>query len=179
MKGIVFSEFIEMVESKFSPEVADEIIGKASAKLATGGAYTSVGVYDHLELVELVTELSVLSGLPVDELVATFGKHLAGRFAELYPAFFEEVNGTLDFLESVDNHIHKEVIKLYPDAELPQFTSERIGNRLVMEYQSVRPFAALAKGLIEGSALYYGETLQVEEEDLSSGRGNHMRFTIT
>ena len=53
------------------------------------------------------------------------------------------------------------------------------GNRLVMEYQSVRPFAALAKGLIEGSALYYGETLQVEEEDLSSGRGNHMRFTIS
>ncbi len=179
MKGIVFSEFIEMVEEKFSPEVADEIIEAASSKLESGGSYTSVGVYDHLELVELVSELSRVSGIPVNELISTFGTHLAGRFSQLYPAFFKEVKGTLDFLESVDNHIHKEVLKLYPDAELPRFHTEREGNHLVMEYRSNRPFAALAKGLIEGSGVHFGEKLTVEEEDLSAGAGNHMRFIIT
>lgn len=179
MKGIVFSEFLEMVEEKFSPEIADRIIEQASAKLSTGGAYTRVGVYDHMELIELVTALSRLANVPAKELVTTYGTHLAGRFAALFPTFFEEVTGTLDFLERVDNHIHKEVLKLYPEAELPRFAYEREGSRLVMEYQSARPFASLARGLIEGSAIYYGETLQIEEEDLSSGAGNHMRFTIT
>ena len=69
MKGIVFSEFIEMVEEKFSPEVMDEVIEAASAKLDSAGSYTSVGVYDHLELVELVTELSRTTGITVGDLV--------------------------------------------------------------------------------------------------------------
>ncbi len=179
MKGIVFSEFIEMVEEKFSPEIVDEIIEASASKLDSGGSYTSVGVYDHLELVELVTELSKRTGIAVGDLVSAFGTHLAGRFAEIYPAFFDGVEGTLDFLESVDNHIHVEVLKLYPDAELPQFTTQRDGDRLVMEYRSNRPFAALAKGLIQGSGTYFGEQLTVEEEDLSEGEGNHMRFIIT
>ncbi len=179
MKGIVFSEFIEMVEDKFSPEMADEIIEAASSKLESGGSYTSVGVYDHLELVELVVELSNRTEIAVGDLVKAFGTHLAGRFSEIYPAFFEGLEGTIDFLESVDNHIHVEVLKLYPDAELPRFNTAREGNRLVMEYQSNRPFAALARGLIEGSGAYFGETLVIEEEDLSDGVGNHMRFTIT
>lgn len=179
MKGIVFSEFIEMVEDKFSPEIADQIIQSASGRLKTGGSYTSVGVYDHIELVELVKELSAVSNIPVDDLVTTFGVHLAGRFSVLYPTFFEGVTSTLDFLESVDNHIHIEVKKLYPGAELPEFKTERNGSQLIMEYSSTRPFSSLAKGLIEGSGLYYGETLEVEAEDLSKGLGNHMRFTIT
>ena len=179
MKGIVFSEFIEMVEEEFSPQMADDIIEAASANLDSGGSYTSVGVYDHLELVELVTELSKASGVEMNELVTTFGTHLAGRFAEIYPSFFEKAESTLDFLESVDNHIHVEVLKLYPEAELPRFKTQRTGNQLMMEYQSKRPFSALAKGLIQGSAIYFGEQLSVEEVDLSNGIGNHMRFTIT
>lgn len=41
MKGIVFREFITMVETQFSLETADAII--ADSTLATGGAYTTVG----------------------------------------------------------------------------------------------------------------------------------------
>ncbi|MBA1333177.1 heme transporter CcmB, partial [Candidatus Endoriftia persephone str. Guaymas] len=44
MKGIVFSKFIEFVEERFSPEMADDII--ESSDLPSGGAYTSVGTYD-------------------------------------------------------------------------------------------------------------------------------------
>jgi hypothetical protein len=179
MKGIVFSEFIEMVEEKFSPGMADEIITSCTSKLESAGSYTSVGVYDHQELVELVTALSQRTGVAVGTLVSTFGKHLAGRFCEIYPAFFKGLEGTIDFLESVDNHIHVEVLKLYPDAELPRFKTVREGEKLIMEYQSSRPFAMLARGLIEGSAAHFGEILRVEEEDLSAGAGNHMRFTIT
>jgi Haem-NO-binding len=52
MKGVVFTEFIEMVEDRFSPEMADRIIERA--KLPSGGAYTTVGTYDHGEMIQLV-----------------------------------------------------------------------------------------------------------------------------
>jgi len=44
MKGIIFTEFLEMVEDRFSPEIADRII--EAADLPSGGAYTAIGTYD-------------------------------------------------------------------------------------------------------------------------------------
>jgi hypothetical protein len=32
MKGMVFTEFVEMVESKFSPEIADQMIVNANVE---------------------------------------------------------------------------------------------------------------------------------------------------
>ena len=52
MKGIVFREFMQMVEDQFSLETADAII--EASHLASGGSYTSVGTYPHEEMVELV-----------------------------------------------------------------------------------------------------------------------------
>ena len=52
MKGVVFTEFLEMVEDRFSPEMADRII--EGAELASGGVYTTVGTYDHGEMIQLV-----------------------------------------------------------------------------------------------------------------------------
>ena len=51
MKGIVFVQFVEMVEEKFGLATADRIIEQS--KLSTNGAYTSVGTYDHTELLQL------------------------------------------------------------------------------------------------------------------------------
>jgi hypothetical protein len=48
MKGVVFTEFLEMVEDRFSPDMADRII--EGAGLASGGVYTTVGTYDHREM---------------------------------------------------------------------------------------------------------------------------------
>ncbi len=52
MKGIVFTEFLEMVEEKFSPELADRIVEEA--ELPSGGVYTTVGTYNHGEMIKLV-----------------------------------------------------------------------------------------------------------------------------
>ena len=86
MKGIVFREFIDMVEEQFSREILDRIIDLSH--LATGGAYTAVGTYDHREIVELVGHLSGETGIAVPGLMRVFGQHLFGRFAQIYPRFF-------------------------------------------------------------------------------------------
>jgi hypothetical protein len=56
VKGVVFTEFLEMVEEKFSPAVADSVIEQST--LASGGAYTTLGTYDHQEMLQLVTNLA-------------------------------------------------------------------------------------------------------------------------
>ena len=45
MKGIVFTEFFELVEDKFGLEVVQQIIDEC--KLESEGIYTSVGTYSH------------------------------------------------------------------------------------------------------------------------------------
>ena len=75
---------------------------------------------------------------------------------------------------------NQELRKLYPDAELPTFaTSRPDDDTMVMVYQSRRPFADLAHGLIEGCITHYDEPVNVESEDLSNDGRTHVRFTLT
>lgn len=178
MKGIVFAEFIELVEDKFGFDMADEIIEESD--LPSGGAYTSVGTYDHEEMLQLVTRLSEKTGISVEDLVKTFGEHLLVRFTEGYPGFFENVDSCFEFLDTIENRVHVEVKKLYPEAELPTFESQfDSDNRMILTYTSKRPFSALAYGLISGSATYFNETIDIEMDDQSSPELTKVVFTMT
>lgn len=179
MKGLVFTEFLEMVELKFSPEMVDDIIDEAA--LPSNGAYTSVGTYPHSEMLALVHHLSKKTRLPIPVLIKVFGQHLFGRFVELYPVFFQNTYDAFDFLDSIEHYVHTEVRKLYPDAQLPTFDTTRSADnsKLVMIYRSNHPFAALAEGLIEGCLSHFNEQAQLDIIDCSEGRGNHVEFHIT
>ena len=166
-----------MVESDFSPEIADEII--VTSDLPSGGMYTAVGTYDHGEMLELVARLSEKTNTPTAILVQAFGQHLFARFVDLYPAFFEGVNGTFDFLSRIEDHVHVEVRKLYPDAELPTFETNQVdADTLEMVYRSRRPFADLAAGLIDGCISYYSEDISVTQIDLSEEGRTHVHFKL-
>ncbi len=167
MKGIVFTEFMEMVESTFSADMLDDIID--AADLPHGGAYTSVGTYDHGELVRMVVALSQKTGAAVPDLVNAFGRHMFGRFHALYPGFFAGVPDALTFLSGIEDIIHAEVIKLYPDAQLPKFQCQRMGAGLEMIYLSPRHFEDLAHGLIEGAVAHWGGGLKVERTQMEGG----------
>ena len=178
MKGMVFTEFLEMIEEKFSPEMVDRII--ESSELESRGVYTTVGTYDHHEMVTLVTCLSRETGISPTDLNRTFGAYLFKRFHHLFPNYFEGVPSAFDFLRRVDDYVHIEVRKLYPEAELPSFSYEMPRpDQLSIEYRSTRPFAALAEGLIRGCIAYYGEPIEIGIEDLSGGAGTMARFLLT
>ncbi|MEW9900820.1 heme NO-binding domain-containing protein [Chitinivorax sp. PXF-14] len=155
MLGMVFTEFIEMVEDRFSPEVADAIL--SAAELPHGGAYTAVGYYPHEEIVRLVGLLSAQTQMPAVDLVRAFGEHLLGRFTVLYPQMFSRHTNLLDFLASIDGEIHVEVRKLYPDAQLPRFSIlSRSPDHIALFYQSPREMDALAEGLMLGAIRHFG-----------------------
>jgi Haem-NO-binding len=168
MKGVVFTEFIEMVEEVYSPEMVDTLLDSVS--LSSGGAYTSVGTYDHHELVALVSELSKRTGTEIPLLLRAFGAHLYKVFERKYPQFFDRVPDTFTLLERVDGHIHVEVRKLYPDAELPKFTTRRLPNGdFEMHYRSARHFEDLAYGLIDASVQRFSEPISIEMTSTPEG----------
>lgn len=177
MKGMVFTEFLEMVEDVFSPDVADSIITKAA--LPSGGVYTAVGTYHHDEMVALVTHLSTATKTPVPDLLKAFGRHLFGRFAKSYPQFFEGKADAFAFLSGVEDYIHVEVRKLYPDAELPSFSYQRpAADTLVMTYRSKRPFADLAEGLIQGCFAHFGEDVGIARATLAAEPETCVEFSL-
>ncbi|MAY75013.1 MAG: hypothetical protein CMJ31_09925 [Phycisphaerae bacterium] len=160
MKGVVFTEFLGMVERAHGLDMVDELIETTSP--ASGGVYVSTGTYDHAELAAMVVELSKRTGTPVPDLLHAFGKTLFGRFVESFPNFFEGKTSSFDFLRTVDTYIHVEVRKLYPDAELPRFTcDEQSDGSMEMVYQSSRHLEDLAHGLIEASIEHFGDEAKV------------------
>ena len=177
MKGIIFTEFLEMVESAHSLDFVDELID--ASDLPRDGSYTSVGTYPCSELVSLLMLYSERVGTPPDDLLKAFGHKLFDRFHVLYPEFFGTSKDAFAFLEGVDAYIHMEVRKLYPEAELPSFEPHRDAKgNLALEYRSARPLAALAEGLILGCMDHFGESADLEVEDRSAGAGTHALFSM-
>lgn len=174
MKGMVFTEFLDMVENTFSADMVDDILDDANP--ASGGAYTAVGTYDHQELVDMVVALSNRTGMPVPDLVRAFGTHVFGVFARNYPSFFAGVPDALTFLSGIEDIIHAEVLKLYPDAQLPRFDCTRpADNTLIMDYHSSRHFSDLAEGLIIGCGQHFAEPLTISRQELDA---DTTRFTV-
>lgn len=181
MKGIVFTEFLDMVDDKFGFEVTEHIIEKSKDQLSTGGAYSAVGTYSHAEIIALVSSLSQQSHIPIGHLVEVFGEHLLNQFAKKYSVFFSSAEDTFSFLKSIDNHIHVEVKKLYPDAELPKFECHHPNdneNQLVMIYSSERAMSDLATGLINGTIKHYNENITFSKAIIENSQGKKVKFEL-
>ena len=174
MKGVVFTEFMDMVETSFGEEQLDLLLEEADSD----GVYTAVGTYPHSEMVNLVVVLSKQTGKPIGELLEFFGNYMFQSFTRLYPSFFKEATTSFDFLERVEDYIHVEVLKIYPEAELPRFQTHRISDKqLQMIYKSERSMGMLAVGLIRGCLRHYQETGDVIIEGESED-GSHVTFLV-
>lgn len=177
MKGIVFREFINMVENEFSIETADEII--TASNLKSNGAYTTVGTYPHEEMVELVTHLSSKSNIPIPELLRSFGHYLFKRFTVIHADYVVNHQTAFELLKLLDGHIHVEVRKLYTEAELPSFEhEEQTDGSMILIYKSRRALADFAQGLLEGCVAHFQHPMQIERQDIPEDNGAHSRFTL-
>ena len=166
MKGIVFTEFLELVENEFGLVMVQRIIDEC--ELDTDGVYTSIGTYSHKDMFKMVGKLSEIKGIPIPELLTIFGEYFFNTLSNDYPQFMKQAN-LFGFLDSIENYIHPEVLKLYQDAELPSFGSEiKNENELILNYMSSRKLSDVAIGLIKGASKYYNEDVnivKISEED--------------
>ena len=160
MKGILFNVVEDVVTEALSADSWDDILDAAGVS----GSYTSLGSYPDSDLVAIVRATADLADLSVDDTLRLAGrlgfKHLAGRNPEL----IEGIGGWRELISSLDDIIHPEVRKIYPDAEVPGFATTDMGDVLRVTYTSRRKMSALAEGLIEGAGAWYGRTLSVEQQ---------------
>lgn len=176
MKGMVFTEYIEFVEDTFGFDVTQDMI--EGANLENDGAYTGVGTYNSSELVAMVVKLSELTKTDIPDLLIAYGKHLFIRFTKLYPHFFPDNITIFAFINKIDNYIHVEVQKLYPDAELPTVeTVEMNEDKMEIIYSSNRKFGDFAHGLLLGAVEYFNEDISIKKE-LIYEDGSKVRFIL-
>ncbi|WP_070965329.1 heme NO-binding domain-containing protein [Vibrio sonorensis] len=177
MKGIIFTEFMELVEREFGLELLDRVLADADDQ----GIYTSVGSYDHKDLVKLIVSLSKETGIAPEALQTVFGK---ATFMNLYKSVPESANlksckNCFQFIRLVEEHIHLEVKKLYGDANPPKFVFiSETETVLEFDYLSARCMAHVCLGLIEGCADFFDQSLRVEM-DPKDGSGDTVRFVVT
>ncbi|MAM19426.1 MAG: heme NO-binding domain-containing protein [Christiangramia sp.] len=177
MKGIVFTEFLEMVEEKFGLEMVDDIIEKSD--LASEGSYTAVGVYDFLEMQQLIVHLSAETGIPVQKLIYEYGRYFFDVLAQGHANIFARYASPIELLASVQDHIHVEVQKLYPGAELPTFEISKKDEKLLeMTYYSKNSLYMFAMALMEKTFEFFKKT-PVIDYNLVEADGSQVKFIIS
>lgn len=176
MKGIVFTEFLELVEDKFGLEMVDHII--LESNLPSEGAYTSIGTYEFSEMMSLLTNLSKNTSISKDNLLRTFAEHFFGVIETNYSELLNQYKDPLDLLSSIENHIHVEVKKLYPEAELPTFeVLSKTDSELVMMYNSSRAMYSFGLGLMHKTFEHFNKRAVIDFQKIKED-GTEVKFMI-
>ncbi|ELR65589.1 Guanylate cyclase-related protein [Photobacterium marinum] len=175
MKGIIFTEFLDIVEEAFGLDICQEMLDKAEDE----GIYTAVGSYDHRALVKLIITLSKITNVPAEQLQEIYGEAVFLRLLKTLPAMDPPHQDTFSFIRSVEDHIHTEVKKLYPDATPPQFDFiTQTSTKMIMDYKSARCMSHVCLGLIKGCAKHFSQELKVSMEPMNKSQ-SHVRFNLS
>ncbi len=174
MKGILFSEFISLVEDKFGLETCQSMLDDSEDP----GIYTSVGTYDHRDLIKLISTLSKLTGVSSSDLQQVYGESVFNQLFNSMPELEGKYDNTFSFIKSVEESIHIEVKKLYPQAKPPRFSFiSESASELVMDYHSARCLSHVCFGLIKGCANHFNQAVTIDMAALSHDN-SQVRFTI-
>lgn len=176
MKGIVFTEFLELVEDKFGLDMVDKIID--ASNLDSDGVYTSIGTYQFSEMLQLLQNLSKNTKISIDDLLLVYAEHFFGVIEISYPGLLATYKDPIEMLSSIENHIHVEVRKIYPDAELPTFiVEEKTEKSLIMVYKSSRAMHHFGLGLMNKTFEHFNSTAKIVLEKIKED-GTEVRFII-
>jgi len=158
MKGILFNVAEEVVTTALGDHVWEDILETAGV----GGAYTSLGNYPDEELARLVAAGATVLDMSESDVYRFIGEHAIPLLVARYPVFFEGHTSGRSFVLTLNQIIHREVMKLYPGAYVPEFQfSEGADGAVVIGYSSPRRMCALAEGFIRGSAAHFDETVAI------------------
>ncbi|MFD2528409.1 MULTISPECIES: heme NO-binding domain-containing protein [Polaribacter] len=176
MKGIVFTEFLDLVEEKFGIEMVDKIISQST--LESEGIYTSIGTYSFSEMLQLLKHLSENTNISIDNLLLVYAEHFFSVIENSYPGLLATYKDPIEMISSIEDHIHIEVRKIYPDAELPTFiVEEKTEDSLVLIYKSSRAMHHFGLGLMNKTFAHFNSTANIVLEKIKED-GTVVKFLI-
>jgi hypothetical protein len=176
LKGIIFSEFLNLVEAKFGLKTVDEIIEKSD--LESEGIYTSIGTYSFSEMLQLLTHLSAKTNISIDDLLLVYAEHFFSVIEDSYPGLLASFKGPIEMISSIESHIHVEVRKIYPDAELPTFiVVDKTEDSLIVIYKSSRAMHHFGLGLMNKTFEHFNTKASIVLEKIKED-GTEVKFII-
>lgn len=176
MKGIVFTEFLELVEQKFGLEMVDKIITQSN--LESKGVYTAIGTYEFSEMLQLLENLKSNTGIEINELLKIYGEHFFSVLVNNYEQLISGYSTPIELLASIEKHIHVEVRKIYPDAQLPTFEVLSVEDKfLEMIYKSSAAMHHFGLGLMNKTFEYFNKKATIKLEMIKAD-GTEVRFLI-
>lgn len=90
MKGLLFTELLEMVEEEYGYTVANAVV--LNAELRSRGIYANARTYHWKELSLIMGHLHQQTKVPFDLLGQRFGRHLCKRILIAYPQHKNYIN---------------------------------------------------------------------------------------
>jgi predicted hydrocarbon binding protein len=158
LHGLIFVSFRDYL-------VAEHGAAKEREVMAGEPRYLVSEAYPDETFTGLVERACLATGLSTDALLTDLGAFTAEKtFARLYPALFERSGSARSFLLTVETRIHEVVRVAIPDALPPELEVAEVGESAIsIVYRSPRWLCAMLRGLVEGTARHYGETVQIEE----------------
>jgi predicted hydrocarbon binding protein len=131
---------------------------------ASDNRYLPNEVYPDEDAIELLQKIADTCGEPLPELIERFGEFLAPHLIKVASQNIDPTWRTLDLIENTEDIIHTMVRTAKPGAEPPVLETVRHSpNELHLVYSSSRQLCLLAKGITQGLANHYGETILIEE----------------
>lgn len=162
MLGFFLTELKKYIVSDLSEIAWNEVLAKAGL----GSKQYLNGInYPDQELVKIVVNAADLNGMPVGHVLKNFGRFVGRDLFSAYRPLIDPKWKTLDFLENVEETIHKVVRARNRQAEPPRLTINRVASKeVVIEYRSPRKLCQLAQGIVLGVADHYQEPIQLVDE---------------
>lgn len=160
MKGTIVATWIktcrEIYDSKTVNNALD-LIGWNSNII-----FSPLEDVDDEKVMNFIKEVARLKGISDDIVWSEIGKSNVITFSKDYPTFLKSRN-LYTFLNSL-NRVHIIVMKKIKGAKPPQIDIEIIDKReIYITYKSKRNMYSYFKGLLEGSAAFFNEKIEIEE----------------
>jgi hypothetical protein len=175
MKGVLFNAVEEAVSREWGEDMWDDLLIAANVD----GAYTALGNYPDEQLVALVNAAAERLNAPLEDVLRTLGRITFVSLLTRYRGYLGQAASVREFLPTVNDIIHPEVLKLYPGASVPRFVLRDAGDHLELDYLSVRNLCTLAEGLVLGVADHYGEPVVVDQPSCKNRGDSRCTIRIT
>ncbi|MFC3031595.1 heme NO-binding domain-containing protein [Pseudoalteromonas fenneropenaei] len=176
MKGVIFRALEQLVVDKLGMAAWNNLLqhhGLAEQ------VYISPKSYPDQELMSLVGGISEALAIPADQVVKMFGEYLFGYLANRHCAIMNQFVNFQELIFGIDAVIHKEVIKLYHEPNLPAIRVEQGSQgELNVFYASKRQLCWCAEGLIVGAAKYFNTRISLQHPECMHQGASECRIVV-
>lgn len=160
MKGTVVTTWISSMKDLYGPDIVNSALRKIG--------WPEDRIISPLEEIEddepklLVSEVSKLIGKKDNEVWRAIGKSNIKSFSKWFPSYFER-NSLKSFLMMMDD-VHAQLTRMIKGALPPRLIATDTGEKeLEIKYLSKRNMFDYFLGLLEGSAEFFNEKIDVTE----------------